>query len=373
MREFPSLLNSRFERQRDLGLERKVSLGRGVDFCSNDYLGFATDAELHRRIHAATRDLPIGSAGSRLLRGHLEIHESAERTLAEFCGEEAALLYPSGYQANVGLLSALLTSADRVYSDESNHASIIDGIRLSGSTKRIYRHADMSHLEVLLREDAGCTGLKLIVTESLFSMEGDFAPLREISALARRYGAELVVDEAHATGIFGSGLVSTLAMREHVLATVHTGGKALGISGAWIAGSKQLKDYLFNFSRSQIFSTSVSPWLAAGLATSVDYYHELGLSRALNVQEKIRRLRTRSLGETASGDRLSPVFYWTTGTPQSALEAAASLQSQGFDVRAIRPPTVPENRCGLRVTVKWTNTESEIDALALALSKWSVA
>jgi 8-amino-7-oxononanoate synthase len=363
----PSILGARLERQRELGLERLVSLPRGIDFCSNDYFGFSADLELHKRVCEATQNISIGATGSRLLRGHTEIHQRAELALAQFCRAETTLLYPSGYQANVGLLSAVLASADRVYSDELNHASIIDGIRLSGCVKRIYRHADLSHLESLLREDEGTSGLKVIMTESLFSMEGDVAPLRDIAALAQQYRAELIVDEAHATGLFGSGLASSLGLSEHVLATIHTGGKALGISGAWIAGSNRLKEFLLNFSRSQIFSTAISPWLAASLETSVAYHDEVGRERTDDLHKKIRRFRNKA--DIGPEHLRSPIISWRVGTPQKALESAAALQSQGFDARAIRPPTVPEESCRLRITIKWTNTDSEIDGLASALLK----
>ena len=368
MRSLPSVLDARLERQRELGLERSVSLPRGIDFCSNDYLGFSSDLELHKRVCEATRNLSIGSTGSRLLRGHTEIHQRVELALAQFSGAESALLYPSGYQANVGLLSAILVSSDRVYSDELNHASIIDGILLSGCVKRIYRHADLNHLESLLREDEGTPGLKVIMTESLFSMEGDLAPLRDIAALAQRHGAELIVDEAHATGLFGPGLTSSLGLSEQVLATVHTGGKSLGISGAWIAGSSRLREYLFNFSRSQIFSTAISPWLAASLGTSVAYHNEVGRERTGELHQKIRRFRNRI--DSGPEHLRSPIISWRVGAPQKALELAATLQMLRFDVRAIRPPTVPEDSCRLRITIKWTNTDVEIDEFASALLKF---
>ena len=202
------------------------------------------------------KDVPLGASGSRLLRGDLDLFEVIEQRLANFCGNESALLFPSGYQANVGLLSALLSEKDIVFSDRLNHASIIDGIRLSRARKIVFPHNDLNALERGLEAAENQGGLRVIVTESLFSMEGDFSPLRALALLARKQGACLVVDESHATGLYGDfeknrggGRVQMLGLGAEVLATVHTGGKALGVGGAWVCGSRLLRDYLINFSR----------------------------------------------------------------------------------------------------------------------------
>ena len=235
---FP-FLEDRLARIESLEQCRSLKRREGIDFSSNDYLGFSEDLGLRKGIHESIRDLPTGATGSRLLRGNLKLHEEVERKLARFCGSESALLFPSGYQANIGLLSALLCEGDNVFSDESNHASIIDGIRLGRAQKHVFKHNDLISLKKMLESTKG-GGTKFIVTESLFSMDGDFAPLKDMAALAHEYGAGLIVDESHATGVygdfsrnFGGGLVQEQGLRHRVLATIHTGGKrwALGVRG----------------------------------------------------------------------------------------------------------------------------------------------
>jgi len=239
---------------------------RGIDFCSNDYLGLAEHPALRAAISRAVESVPrMGGTASRLLSGHTQRWSDLEEEFAGFVGTEAALFFGSGYAANMGLLSAIVGPDDMVYSDVLNHASLIDGMRLSGARKVIYPHLDLSALEDSLRQDAGAPWRRIIVTESVFSMNGDLAPLREIATLAEKFGAAMIVDEAHATGVHGkngSGLAADAGILPHVLATVQTCGKALASAGAFVCGPAVVKDYLINHARTFIFSTALPPYFA---------------------------------------------------------------------------------------------------------------
>ena len=227
---------------------RTLDTPGGVNLNSNDYLGLASDPRLKRAVlDAVAHATTVGSTGSRLLSGNAREWEEAERSFAQFAGTEAALYFGSGYAANVGLLTSILKPDDMVFSDALNHASLIDGIRLSGAAKVIYPHCDLSFLESVLREHAGDAGAKVIVTETVFSMEGDVAPMDGLLSLARKYGAALVLDEAHATGVLGPkgrGVAAEHDCEREILASVHTCGKALASAGAFVCGGNALKDYL---------------------------------------------------------------------------------------------------------------------------------
>src|ERR1700739_717214 len=236
----------------------------GTTFCSNDYLGLAVHPALRAIVAQAVQNATrVGGTGSRLLSGQTEEWSALEAEFAMFAGADAALFFSNGYAANIGLLSSLVGREYVVYSDVLNHASLIDGMRLSGARKVIYSHLDLGALEESLRQDAGAPWRRLIITESVFSMNGDVAPLREMAALAARYGAALVVDEAHATGVHGPegrGLVVGNQIWEHVLATIHTCGKALGSAGAFVCGPTVLKEHLINHARTFIYSTALPPY-----------------------------------------------------------------------------------------------------------------
>src|SRR5262249_28774441 len=242
---------------------RQFAAPAGIDFTSNDYLGYAAQSR------ACDTDLPRTGTASRLLRGHHEVWDQVESTLAAWHGCESALMMTSGYTANEGLISTLVEPGDWVASDALNHACIVDGLRLARCRRFVFRHNDLNHLEVGLkaetaRHEAGRE--RFVITESLFSMDGDRALLREIAALSQRFGAHLIVDEAHSTGCYGpagSGCVAEAGVRSQVLATVHTGGKALALPGAYIAGSNLLKEYLTNRCRHLIFTTALPPAVGA--------------------------------------------------------------------------------------------------------------
>ena len=382
MSYFPRILQDRIALLDQTSTHRMLSCRSGIDFSSNDYLGFSSDPRLKSaffdRLHQAQGyqkdSLYLGAAGSRLLRGQLEIFESTERALADFSGRESAVFFPSGYQANLGLLSAVLKPQDWVYSDQYNHASIIDGIRLSGAQKRIYPHMNVQALREILEADrtsgVGAGALKVIVTESIFSMDGDLAPLLQLAELAQEFFALFIVDEAHATGLWGEtggGWVQELGLRDRVFATIHPAGKALGVSGAWVAGDAPLKDYLVNYSRPFIYSTAPSPVLAILLRTAIEYWKEVGPYRAKIVLQRSIELQ-RSLSHVMQGkfkipEVLGLILPLIIGENSEALAWARKLQTAGFDVRAIRPPTVPEGTSRLRLTVNWCQTEEELDRL----------
>lgn len=361
-----TLLQQRLEAAAKQGLTRTLSPRQGIDLSSSDYLGFSEDLELRERFLKHIVTLPLGTTSSRLLRGNLDLFDDVEKELADFVAREAALLFPSGYQANIALLSSLLSPEDIVFSDVMNHASIIDGIRLSRAEKIIYPHRDLQFLEDVLRSQQKQKRVKLIVTESLFSMEGTIADLRATAELAERYGAYLIVDEAHSTGIWGPSLVATLGLGDRVLATMHGAGKAMGASGAWIASSALVKSYLINFARPLIFSTAPVPAMAILLREAAHYYREVGTQRAASVLARTHHLRTQ-LKDLVMGDDQSPIVPILIGNNEHALAIANCLREHNWDIRAIRPPTVPTGTARLRVTVKWHNSETELTRFAADL------
>jgi 8-amino-7-oxononanoate synthase len=363
----------------DQGLARSLRLAAGRDFSSNDYLGLARDpglrAALLARLAALPPGEPLGAPASRLLRGHTRLHADLERRLAAWKGTEAALLFASGYQANVGLLAALLGPRDRAVSDALNHASLIDGLRLAGCRRAIVPHLDLAAIERELARPHP-EGRTFLVTESLFSMEGDVAPLDRYAELAARHGAELIVDDAHATGLYGeargSGLCETFAVERRVAAVVSTLGKAVGLAGAFVAGPRVLVDYLVNRCRAFVFTTAPPPLLLHALDAALDRIaaEPWRRRRALELADRLRRrLRERGVLPVDSGAvGLGPIVPLLLGDNARALAAAEHLAALGFDVRAIRPPTVPPGTARLRVSVHADHSEAEIDALAEALA-----
>ena len=375
------------------GLARSLRVAAGRDFSSNDYLGLARDPGLRAALLARLATLPpgepLGAPASRLLRGHTRLHADLERRLAAWKGTEAALLFASGYQANVGLLSTLLGPRDRAVSDALNHASLIDGLRLAGCRRVIVPHLDLAAVERELARPHP-EGRTFLVTESLFSMEGDVAPLDRYADLAARHGAELIVDDAHATGLYGeargSGLCEVFAVEHQVAAVVSTLGKAVGLSGAFVAGPRVLVDYLVNRCRAFVFTTAPPPLLLHALDAALDCIaaEPWRRRRALDLADRLRR-RLRELGVLAAhgGDRPplaegpteaggavgpGPIVPLLLGDNARALAAAGRLAALGFDIRAIRPPTVPPGTARLRVSVHADHSEAEIDALAEALA-----
>ena len=336
------------------GLLRRMHPPRGlVDLASNDYLGLAAHPHLIEHTCEAVRSLGVGSGGSRLLTGHRDAFTELEERLAAFSGAEAALLFGSGYAANLGLLTAVVGWDDVVLSDHRNHASLIDGIRLTGARKVVYPHADFGAIATALQQPR--SGRAFVVTESVFSMDGDLAPLADLVEIAERHGALVIVDEAHATGLFGergAGRVEELGLSQRVLATVHTGGKALGSAGAWVAGSRLLIDTLAQLARSFIFTTAPMPALAGALNGALDIVAAEPERRA-EVHRKARLLRGAfAAAGVPIAAHSSPILPLRVGENEAVVALQEALLAEGFDCRAVRPPTVPQGTARLRVTVR---------------------
>lgn len=325
------------------GLRREMRAPSGVDLSSNDYLGLATHPLVKERMAEAVRQMGAGSTGSRLLRGNRDCFEALEERFARFKSAERALYFSSGYLANLAVLSTFPEEGDVIFSDSLNHASLIDGVRLSRARREIYPHGSVP-------EARG----QFLVTESLFSMDGDMAPLRELAAT----GAHLIVDEAHAVGVFGPGLA------EDSFVSINPCGKALGVSGAFVCGPAWAIDYLVQRARPFIFSTAPPPAIAAALDAALDVL-AAEPDRAVRVRELSRYLRAR-LGLAESESPILPVMV---GDNDLAVALAAALQRDGFDVRAIRPPTVPPGTARLRISINCNLTEAILDRFAASLEK----
>jgi 8-amino-7-oxononanoate synthase len=353
---------------------RNLAQVAGVNLCSNDYLGLAEDARLKEAtLEAVAASARVGGTGSRLLSGHEPVWNELEEEFADFAGTEAALYFANGYAANIGLLSSVLGKGDLVFSDELNHASLIDGIRLSGARKAIYPHRDLNFLEKALQKLEKESCRKLIVTESVFSMDGDIADVKSLQSLAERYGANLVVDEAHATAVHGpggAGIVAEAGLARKVFLTVHTCGKALASAGAFVCGTRVLREFLINHARTLIFSTAMPPYMARQiraalrLARGMDAERETLQRNSAELREALRR-GGWDVGGTAS--QIVPVVI---GSNEDALAAAAFLQGRELAVRAIRPPTVPLGTARLRLSLTARVTREQVTGILAALQNW---
>jgi 8-amino-7-oxononanoate synthase len=350
---------------------RNLEAVNGIDFSSNDYLGLATDSRMKQAIlegvNSASR---IASTGSRLLSGHDEVWTVLEHDFARWVGADAALYFTSGYAANVGLLSALLRPEDIAFSDSANHASLIDGMRLAKCRRVIFPHLDLDFLENELQRNSPVSGARVIVVESIFSMEGRRAPLVDLAQLAERYGAELIVDEAHAAGVRGprgGGCVAEAGLSERVLATVHPCGKALAAAGAFVCGSDNLRDFLINRARTFIFSTGLPPYFASQVAAGMALAQEAEPERArlFKLSACLRgALRRNGFYIAGIDSQIVPVIL---GSNHAAAHFAENLRSRGFGVRAIRPPTVPPGSARLRLSVTAKHTEDDLAGLVAAM------
>ena len=364
-------LAARLRELNSAGLLRKLAPPSGIDLSSNDYLALANDARIRDRMAAAARSEGCGSTGSRLLRGERPAFSHIEHRFAAFKETESALYFSSGYAANVGVLSALLEPGDLVFSDALNHASLIDGVRLGRAERVIFPHADAVALRRLLHA-APDRGQRFVVTESLFSMDGDFAPLKEYAELCEETGAALIVDEAHAVGIYGArgtGLIEGSGIASSVFLSINPAGKALGVSGAFAAGPSLAIDYLIQRSRSFIFSTAPPLPIAAALDSSLDLIESEPQRRArvLHLASFLRRLLRESGFDVSTSD--SPIIPVILGDNHVATRVAEEMQAAGFDVRAIRPPTVPEGTARLRISVHADLDEATLARFAALLAQ----
>ncbi len=353
---------------------REFAQSQGVNFCSNDYLGLAEDPRLKRAVvEAVEKSARVGGTGSRLLSGHDPIWNELEEEFAAFARTEAALYFSSGYAANLGLLTAVLGKDDVVFSDTLNHASLIDGVRLSGARRVIYPHRDFNVLEKELRAHEHETCRKIIVTESVFSMDGDIVELRAMQDLAARYGASLIVDEAHATAVHGpggAGIVAQAGLTDEVLAVVHTCGKALASAGGFVCGSKVLREFLINHARTLIFSTAMPAYMAGQIRAALRFAKGMDEERKL-LLDRSNLLATglNAVGCSTPGgySQIIPVIL---GSNEDAVSAAKFLQERGFAVRAIRPPTVPVGSARLRLSLTTQITSEDVMAVLAALKSW---
>jgi 8-amino-7-oxononanoate synthase len=375
------------------GPEVEITGRRFINFSSNDYLGLANDPRLRDAAIAGINEFGVGSGASRLISGNLSSHLRLERALAQWKTTEAALCFTSGYAAALGAIPALVTKNDVVVLDKLCHASLIDGAKLSGAVLRVFPHNHMgkleNHLEWTRREHSGKR--VLIITESVFSMDGDRAPLRELVQLKKRFGALLMLDEAHAVGVIGSngrGLAAAENLNDDVDVQMGTLSKALGASGGYICGSRDLIEWLINRARSFIYSTAPPPAIAAAALAAVDFLSSSqGEERRLSLWKKIRLMRELlprlEVGRSAlSAGRLnnsnqcstlndigSAIFPLIVGNEKAALDLAAGLQSEGFLVPAIRYPTVAKGAARLRITVTAAHKASQIRALCETIER----
>jgi 8-amino-7-oxononanoate synthase len=360
------------------GPEIQISDRRLVNFSSNDYLGLANDPRLREAAIAAIDKFGVGAGASRLISGTQSPHLRLERVLAKWKGTEAALSFNSGYAAALGTIPALVSKSDVVVLDKLCHASLIDGAKLSGAILRVFPHNHLekleNHLEWARREYPGRR--ILIVTESVFSMDGDRARLRELVELRTRFGALLMLDEAHAVGVIGAngrGLAAAENLNEDVDVQMGTLSKALGASGGYICGSRNLIEWLINRARSFIYSTAPAPGIAAAALAAVNFLSSAeGQERRLLLWKRINllcELLPLNAMKTKSTDVSSAIFPWIVGDEQAALDLASALQNEGFLVPAIRYPTVAKGAARLRITVTASHTEDQIQALCEAIKR----
>lgn len=341
------------------------------NFAANDYLNLAHDP---RVVEAASRALDacgVGAGASALVSGRTVWHAALEDRLARFERQESTVLFPTGYAANVGTICALAGPDDVIYSDRLNHASLIDGCRLSRARVHIYQHDDLDGLERALAGSADA-GRRLIVTDSVFSMDGDLAPLPDLCDLAERFDATLVVDEAHATGVFGAcgrGVAELQQVEGRVTVRVGTLSKGVGALGGFVTGSQPLTDWLWNRSRTQFFSTALPPAVCAAATTAIDLIESEPWRRetVLRLSVAFHDMLSRA-GIPAASEACSPIVPVVLHSPETALRVAARLEEHGFLVGAIRPPSVPEGTSRLRLTISAAHTTDEIARLAAAIA-----
>jgi 8-amino-7-oxononanoate synthase len=339
-----------------------------VNFGSNDYLGYAGDVRLTKSASRAACAEGFGAGASPLVSGHSQAHEQLERSIAGLLEVEEALVFPSGFAANAATIPALVGPGDAIYSDERNHASLIDGCRLSRAAVHVYPHRDPAALGAMLAATAARR--RLIVSDTLFSMDGTIAPLADLADLARRHGAMLMVDEAHATGVFGergSGLVEAAGCEDGVHIRVGTLSKALGAAGGFVAGRARLIEWLRHAARGWIFSTAHPP-AVAGAATRAIELVAIEPERRRAVLERAGALRQRlAAAGLAIGDAAAQIVPVITGEPAAAVALATRLAEAGCFVPAIRPPSVPKGKSLVRISLSWLHDDRDLARLADAL------
>lgn len=368
LRRLPRVRRGRQGREVELNGQQLLNFG------SNDYLGYSGDVRLTRACSKGSCAEGFGGGASPLVSGQSVAHQTLERAIASLLSVDAALAFPSGYAANAATIPALVGEGDLIASDARNHASIIDGCRLSKARLLVYPHRDLTALEHALAA-AGPTKRTLIVTDSLFSMDGTIAPLADLSEIAHRYAAMLMVDEAHATGVFGdrgSGLVEAAGCSDGVHIRVGTLSKAIGAAGGFVAGRASLTTWLSHAARAWVFSTAHPPGVAAAAARGIALVGEEPFRRQqlLHKAAEFRAmLASRSVSTTSDSatERSGQIVPVVVGEPHRAVTISAALAEAGYFVPAIRPPSVPEGGSLLRISLSWHHTEADLTSLAEAI------
>ena len=342
-----------------------------LSFCSNNYLGLANNPSVIKAVKDAVEEYGWGAGASRLVSGNMSLHESLEDEISRFKGKEAALVFPTGYMANLGAISSLVSNGDLVICDKLNHASIIDGCRLSGADFRVYAHCDMVKLENILRKSSKYNR-KLIVTDSVFSMDGDLAPLPDIVRIAGKHKAMVMVDEAHGTGVFGKngrGVVEHFNLNKEVYIVMGTLSKAIGSLGGYVCGDIDLINYLRNKARSFMYTTALPPAVcAASIAGIKLIQNDPSLRESLwhNVRFIKEKLKSLNFSIISSESPIIPILI---GDSQKAVDMSNFLYKKGLLITAIRPPTVPANSSRLRMTVMSTHTKEDLERLLEVLNE----
>ena len=338
-----------------------------VDFCSNDYLGFASESEIHILDEVIVEK--FGATGSRLISGNRRVTEEVEEFLATYYKAESALIFNSGYNANIGIFSSLPQRGDTIIYDELIHASIRDGVRLSNANSFSFKHNNIGSLEEKIKKS---NGQVWIAVESVYSMDGDEAPLRQLTGICEKYDAALIVDEAHACGVFGDkgeGLVVEYGLENKIFARVATFGKALGSHGAIVLGNKLLRDYLINYSRSFIYTTAL-PLPSVLAMKKAHTFLEKNIDRIENLKELIAYFKASTIGfEPSALNSRSAIQCIIVPGNDAVKTLAENIQNNGFDVRPILSPTVPKGQERLRICIHTYNTKEQIDGLLKAIEQ----
>jgi 8-amino-7-oxononanoate synthase len=347
--------------------------GTAVDFSSNDYLGLASDHRLTDASAAAALEHGAGAAGSRLISGNNPEHEALEADVASFFSAERALTFSSGYAANVGIIPALVGRDDVVFADALNHASLIDGCRLSRAAIHVYPHADATRLDSLLTAHRGQFRRAMIVTDGVFSMDGDRAPVPDLVDLARRFDAWTYVDDAHAVGVIGDhgrGTASAFGLHGDIDVTIGTFGKSFGVSGAFVYGSEWLCRFLLNRARSFVFSTAVPPGQAAACRAGLRIAAgEPGRRDRVRANARLLRAQLCDIDVNVLGEADAHILPVPIGDAKRTVAIGRDLAASGFLVGAVRPPTVPDGGSRLRITVSAAHTPEQLSALTSALAR----
>ena len=341
-----------------------------LSFCSNNYLGLANHPSVVAAVKAAVELYGWGAGASRLVSGNMTLHETLENEISKFKKKDAAIVFPTGYMANLGVITSLVSNGDLVICDKLNHASIIDGCRLSGADFRVYAHCNMEKLENILKKSAKYN-CKLIVTDSVFSMDGDLAPLPDLVKIAAKYNAMLMVDEAHGTGVFGEngrGVVEHYNLSNEVYVVMGTLSKAIGSLGGYVSGDSDLISYLRNKARSFMYTTALPPAVCAASIAGIKLIQEdpsMRVSLWNNVCFIKDKLNSLNINTISSESQIIPILI---GDAKKAVKVSKLLYENGILIPAIRPPTVPANSSRLRMTVMSSHTKQNLERLSQTLS-----